>query len=202
MTKERRKEIQAKYREKNKEKLKISDTKYRQENKEKIATWRQDHKEELRVYKAKYGQENKGKLKAYKDKWYRENKGKHRARMAKYGQENRGKINAHHKEMCETDPLFKLKHNLRGRTGYYFRRIKIEKPTDTKTLLGAEWEEVKVHIEEQFVEGMAWENHGEWHIDHIIPLASAKNLEEVVPLCHYTNLQPLWATDNLKKGDR
>ena len=49
---------------------------------------------------------------------------------------------------------------------------------------------------------MTCDNHGEWHIDHILPLASAKDDEEVFKLCHYTNLQPLWAEDNLIKGCR
>jgi hypothetical protein len=47
---------------------------------------------------------------------------------------------------------------------------------------------------------MNWDNRDKWHIDHIIPLASAKSPEEVEKLCHYTNLQPLWASDNMSKG--
>ena len=47
---------------------------------------------------------------------------------------------------------------------------------------------------------MTLENHGEWHLDHIIPLAIAKTEEEIIKLNHYTNFQPLWAIDNLKKG--
>ena len=46
---------------------------------------------------------------------------------------------------------------------------------------------------------MNWNNQGEWHIDHIIPLASASTEEELLKLCHYRNLQPLWAKDNLEK---
>jgi len=51
---------------------------------------------------------------------------------------------------------------------------------------------------------MNWKNHGKfgWHIDHIIPLSSAKTDEEVFKLCHYKNLQPLWAFENLSKGDK
>lgn len=48
---------------------------------------------------------------------------------------------------------------------------------------------------------MTWDNYGKWHIDHIVPLVSAKTEEEMYKLCHYTNLQPLWALDNIKKGD-
>ena len=49
---------------------------------------------------------------------------------------------------------------------------------------------------------MNWENRNLWHVDHIIPLSSAKTEEELVKLCHYTNLQPLWAEDNLKKSNK
>ncbi len=49
---------------------------------------------------------------------------------------------------------------------------------------------------------MTWENHGEWHIDHIIPISWGKTESEVIELNHYTNFQPLWAKDNLSKGNR
>ena len=49
---------------------------------------------------------------------------------------------------------------------------------------------------------MSWENQGKWHIDHIIPLSSAANEEELYKLCHFTNLQPMWATDNIRKGSK
>lgn len=70
--------------------------------------------------------------------------------------------------------------------------------------MGCSSEFLKEYLEKQFTEKMSWENHGfyGWHIDHIVPLSSAKTEEEVYKLCHYTNLQPLWAEDNLKKGDK
>lgn len=49
---------------------------------------------------------------------------------------------------------------------------------------------------------MNWDNDGEWHIDYISPLANAKNQLELTGLCHYTNLKPLWALDNIKKGNK
>jgi len=57
-----------------------------------------------------------------------------------------------------------------------------------------------LHIEQQFKDGMSWENHGEWHIDHIFPVGLASDEEMVYKLNHYTNLQPLWAKENLQKG--
>lgn len=60
------------------------------------------------------------------------------------------------------------------------------------------------HLESLFKPGMSWENHGEWHIDHILPLASFDLTDEqqAAKACHYTNLQPLWASENMSKGAR
>lgn len=71
-------------------------------------------------------------------------------------------------------------------------------------IVGIELNDLKNHIEKQFTEGMNWDNYGVygWHIDHIIPLCTAKDENELLKLFHYTNLQPLWAEDNLKKNGR
>jgi len=84
----------------------------------------------------------------------------------------------------------------------YLKQYNITKRNSTFDIVGCKPSELKKHLEKQFKEGMTCDNHGEWHIDHILPLASAKDDEEVFKLCHYTNLQPLWAEDNLIKGCR
>ena len=168
------------------------------------AKYREDNPEEVKARHAKYRKDNPEKRKASQTKWYKANAEKANASSAKWLKNNPHKRRANNrrwqKEKLKTDSLFKLKRNLSCRTSRFFSKIKTNKPTDTKTLLGADWVEVKSYIEGQFTGGMTWENHGEWHIDHIIPLASAKHLDEIIPLCHYTNLQPLWAIDNIKKG--
>lgn len=75
---------------------------------------------------------------------------------------------------------------------------------DNKTLeiLGADYEYVREYISSMFVEGMSWDNHGEWEIDHIIPVSSAKTYDEFCKLNHYSNLQPLWMSDNRSKGSK
>ena len=72
----------------------------------------------------------------------------------------------------------------------------------TESIVGINYNEFKKYLESIFLDGMTWDNRGEWHIDHIIPLSSAKSKEDLIKLCHYTNLQPLWAKDNLKKGSK
>jgi hypothetical protein len=70
--------------------------------------------------------------------------------------------------------------------------------------LGCTLEELKIHLESQFKEGMNWGNYGKWEIDHIFPLSKADltNLEEYKKVFHYTNLQPLWKAENRSKGNK
>ena len=60
------------------------------------------------------------------------------------------------------------------------------------------------HLEKQFQSGMTRENHGKWHIDHIIPCTAfdLTDPEQQKKCFHYTNLQPLWAIDNMKKSNK
>jgi len=114
--------------------------------------------------------------------------------------EYRKKKAAYIRDRYANDPLFATSVRLRNRTRSAFTRIAADKPAPTEELLGTDWQTLKGHIESRFLEGMSWENMSEWHIDHIVPLASAKTEEELAELCHYTNLQPLWASDNIRKG--
>jgi len=76
------------------------------------------------------------------------------------------------------------------------------KKTKTYQILGCSFKDFQNHIESQFKEGMTWENHGEWHYDHIVPVASATTEEELININHYTNFQPLWAEENIRKGKK
>jgi hypothetical protein len=89
--------------------------------------------------------------------------------------------------------------NLRNRLYYTIKREYKDKTT--KELLGCRLEKLKRHLEDQFEEGKTWDNYGEWHIDHIKPCTSFDFTKEKdqKECFHYTNLQPLWAEDNLKK---
>lgn len=131
-------------------------------------------------------------------------------RAKKYREENGEKIRALYrrwlKEKRTTNPTYAFLLRIRSRLYWYFKNnnmnYKINK--DDMEMIGCSPTDLKLHLENQFVDGMSWENYGHkgWHIDHIIPLSSAKTVKEVLTLNHYTNLQPLWATDNHKKGNK
>ena len=93
-----------------------------------------------------------------------------------------------------------FKYSLRNRIYQAFKYRKTNKDKSTSKLLGCSFECAKKHIEIQFDDKMNWKNYGKWHIDHIKPLAKAKTKKQLEDLCHYSNLQPLWAEDNLSKG--
>ena len=114
------------------------------------------------------------------------------------------KVNARVKAKRLVDPLFKAAHYLRNRIWSALKANKWHKTAHFKDYIGCTQEELKIHLEKQFKPGMTWENHSKigWHADHIIPLESASTVEELYKLCHYTNLQPLWATDNFHKSDK
>lgn len=100
----------------------------------------------------------------------------------------------------QADPLFKLQCALRSLATSSFLHGGWGKTTKTQALLGCTFEELTAHLQSKFKEGMTLENHGDWHLDHIKPCATATSAEELAALFHFTNLQPLWATENLSKG--
>jgi hypothetical protein len=122
----------------------------------------------------------------------------------KYFIKNHDKIKEYQKNYKsnrrKTDILFKLSDGLRSRLYGFLKKKYISKNNTTFELVGCSPLELKLFLEQKFIEGMSWENQGKWHIDHIIPLSSATNEEELYKLCHFTNLQPMWATDNIRKG--
>ena len=99
------------------------------------------------------------------------------------------------------DPVKKLKRHLQAVMGQIFRNKGIKKDTKTEKILGCSFSLFKSYIETRFQEGMSWQNRSNWHLDHIIPLATAKTKKELIKLNYYTNFRPLWAKDNLLKSD-
>jgi len=127
-------------------------------------------------------------------------------RSKEWKQNNKEKINKYKKNYefnrKRIDINYKILHNLRTRVNAALKgNPKLE---TTMNLIGCSIEQLKEHLQKQFKFGMSWSNYGEWHIDHIKPCVrfNLSNQEEQKKCFHYTNLQPLWAKDNLKKKDK
>ena len=108
------------------------------------------------------------------------------------------------KEKRKSDSIFKLKSSVRNRLNNFLSVNNMRKTNGTFKMVGCTPEFLKEYLEKQFKTGMTWQNHKKkgWHIDHKTPLDSAKSPKDIEKLMHYTNLQPLWATENLKKGNK
>lgn len=102
------------------------------------------------------------------------------------------------------DPLFNLKHRLRCRLYDMLRKRKWHKANSFAKYIGCSLPDLHAHLQSLFTVGMTWDKimNGEIEIDHIIPLSSAPDAEEMMKLCHYTNLQPLWKIANRKKSNK
>ena len=137
-------------------------------------------------------------------KWAKENPEKIKAIRSKpeFKEKRKKYLRNYKKERYANDPLFKLANALRNASWRITDAVKQQKELRSLEYLGCTIEEFKTHIESLWLDGMTWENHGDWHIDHKIPLDYfVKNEDDPWKANHYSNLQPLWAEENLRKGN-
>jgi len=197
------------YREKNRNKVNQSSKKWRQNNPEKYQETVKKYIEKNpemtskeRNKKYRKDDEYRKKISEKRKEYYQNNLDKERENRKKYYYDNkkneRNKNDEWRKKKLKTDGFFRMKRRLRERIRDYMKGDAIGKKT--KEIVGLDYVEFKNYISEKFSDGMTWENYGKWHLDHIIPLCEAKNVEELIKLNYYTNLQPLWVEDNLKKN--
>ena len=160
--------------------------------------YRINNKEKIKEYNTKWNKENQEYYKKYFEEYNKLNYEKEKERKLKWSRDNKEYSNNYQKQRKKEDILFRLKTNIRTSVNRYLKY----KSKHTFDIVGCTPQFLKEHLETQFIDGMTWENRSEWHIDHIIPLSSAKTEDELYMLCHYKNLQPLWAEDNLKKSNK
>ena len=143
---------------------------------------------------------DKEKKKQHSKQYYLDNKEKIKQYQKQYRLDNRERRRKYEKNKLKTDPIYKIIKRQRCRMRAVLKGI--GKSKSTIKLLGCSAEECWNHLEQQFKPGMTRSNYGLWHVDHITPCISFDlNDPEQQKICfHYTNLQPLWAKDNMKKG--
>lgn len=176
--------------------------KWRDNNKDKIKIHYEKVKQTILDYQKKYREENRDKVLERKRKYYYENKEERLLKNKIYRSNNKNKRNDYEKNKKRNSPVYSLMVGMRSRISSYLKLHNITKKNKTFEMVGCTPQQLKEHLEKQFKPGMSWDNRNQWHIDHIIPLSSAKTEEELYKLCHFSNLQPLWVEENLKKSNK
>lgn len=190
------------YHEDNKVKLNADRAAYYRANQdlemERHKRYRQEHAESRAEICAKWRERCAEHVKSYKES----NRAAISLKSAEYYQRKKPVRNEQYRTRYGSDQMFALRVSVRARTRMAIRSVGGSKNASIVSILGCSIEKLKRHLEGRFKPGMTWENRGEWEIDHIIPLACAVTKEELLELCKYTNLQPLWASENRSKGAR
>lgn len=221
-----KKEYRKKYRQEHKKQIQKYTKIYRRNHQEQIKKWFKIHKNELKEKSKKYRKIHKQEIKELKKLDYQKNKINILKRVKKYQNNHRNKIKKYQKNYHKNhrkdielykknrrniDINFKIKHNLSCRLREILKgKYKVK---TTNELLSCTIDFLKRYIQSKFTPRMTWKNYGtghngkgmkQWHIDHIKPCANfdLSKLNEQRKCFHYTNLQPLWAKDNLIKSDK
>jgi hypothetical protein len=197
-----RKIIQKRYRDKNKEKLKEKAKEYRKNNIEKIIQssqfYKEKNKEVIREKNKEYRMTNVEKSRHTKKEYREKNKEILKEKGKIYREKNKEKYNEYRRNRKQYDILYSLSLKIQ-RTINISIKHKFTKNKHTLDILGCNYDYFKTYIESKFEWWMTWDNYGQWNgelnygwdIDHIIPISSAKNEEEIIMLNHYSNLRPL-----------
>ena len=182
--------------------------------------WNSKNPEKLREASCRYREKNSEKLKNAYKKWYLENKAIAKAASTRwsvahpelrrvYRKKARTLTRVYENNKYRNDIEFRLSRVLRSRLNKALRRYinnGKEKSIHTLDLVGCTLSELKKHLESLFLPGMTWNNWGVdgWHIDHYLPFGAFDvSKEEILKeICHFSNLKPMWATENHKKGKK
>jgi hypothetical protein len=160
--------------------------------------WKRENPERARAANKKSFQKNKDKVRIFTRKWSRKNPEK----VAKYSKTWKLKNPDYKRNRRKIDSKFNLIERCRTRLANALKVRGHRKSSSILLHIGCTPQFLIEYIESLFQPGMSWENKSEWQIDHISPFAKACSEEEIYKLCHYTNIQPLWANENRIKRDR
>lgn len=187
-------ECSSEYNKKRKEKTKEYNKNYRKDNLEII----KKNKRQYYLDNIEYFKEKNKETRASLDK-----KKKSEYQKRYYDKpETKKRIKEYRKNRSNNEPLYKLTVNIRKRIRVSMKNNYINTNSKYEDILGCSFFQFKCYIESLFLDGMSWDNYGEWHLDHKIPISWAKTEEEIFKLSHHTNFQPMWMIDNLSKGNR
>ena len=163
---------------------KIADKKYREKNKEKLSIkhrlWYEDNKDKWNTYIKEYRENNVDKIRQIKRDYERNRKA--------------------------TDPLYKLISNFRTAIYQVLKESNVDKNKHYFDILQYTPEQLITHLESQFKDTMSWDNYGEWHVDHKLPITHFNIVEmgddEFMKCWSLDNLQPMWGVENIRKSNK
>lgn len=161
--------------------------KYYGRYKERVSDWYLNNKE-LSVQRSK--------------EWKNNNHEKSRLSNCKSDKKRRSVITKKNKERYHSNGLVRLRMTIAPLIRNSLNKKGFSKKSLTSEILGIDYEGFYKHIENQFINGMTWDNRGLWELDHKVPVSLGKTEEEIIRLNHYTNFQPLWKKDNIIKSDK
>ena len=167
------------------------------------ANYSATNRQQISEYQKNYRVQKKERLAECNKKYRAKNETRLKEARRHYDNRNRLQRNEKARLRYANDPQYKMAVAMRNSVNERVRQFQATKKGRTFTLVGCSPSDLCAHLEAQFTEGMSWDNYGEWHIDHIRPCASF-DLEDPAQqqeCFHFTNLQPLWALDNIRKSD-
>ena len=154
----------------------------------------ENNKNKIKKYYRSYFEENKDKISEYHKQWRESNEG-----YKEYKRE-------YNKTLKDSSPSYQLSSNIRTAIWSSIHEKNAKKHSKTFDVLGYSLEDLMRHLQKLFVDGMTWDNYGEWHVDHIIPISHFKydttDSDEFKECWSLSNLQPLWKNDNLSKSNK
>ena len=164
--------------------------------------WARNNPKKVAQRYARYRSKNREKVRLAEKSWRHRNSEKVKGFRLRYRLKNRQVYNKARYLRLKNDPQFVTLNRLRARLHAALKKTGYKKSASTVKLCGCTPNELMLHLQSKFQEGMHWNNYGKWHIDHIRPCASfdLTDPEQQKQCFHYTNLQPLWAAENLSKG--
>jgi hypothetical protein len=182
----------------------VEDSPAREKARENTRRWRLANPERVKENNARWRKKNPGESAKRSLEWREKNPERHRALNRRWYLDNRDRWNENCRKRItkrrQTDSAFQITCSLRSRLSQAIK----DNPKSARTmeLIGCSIIQLRAHLESKFTFGMSWENYGGWHVDHIRPCVSfdLSNPAQQRECFHFTNLQPLWAIDNLKKG--
>lgn len=203
---EKRKEWAKEYRQRPEVKAKAKERYATDEYKKKAHERYLKNKEKLLAYSKTYYEAHKTQMAEYSKKYRTENADKIREKKSLYARTSpvaKKQRYEYKKRRTERDPVFALKERARKTIADSFLRRGYKKNSKSQEIIGCDWPTFTKHLFKTWEKRYGTVYAGEdYHIDHIIPLSEAKTEEEVIKLCHYTNLQLLKPSDNLSKSNK